>query len=375
MPTILYMITSLSVGGAQKALLNLINSDISQRFSPVVVTLMPTQGLQRVFKEAGIPVVELKANKILSLLLLPWYLWRLVSTLNPSVIHGWMHHGNILAVFAWFLMGRKPVLLWGMHHTPEKDTFKRLQHALVLTLGKWLSRFPDNILYVSKRSLERHRELGYSMNRSQVLANGIAVQGQDIQQARIDVRAELNIAPNATVIGSLTRFVPEKDIPNLIEAIRRFQMLEANNNIHFLLAGEGMDASNPQLMHLCATLRDTASVHCLGIRADASRLIAALDIATLSSRREAFPLFIAEAMASGIPCVATDVGDVAEAIGQTGLVVPKENPEILALAWQQMLKFSATQRQQYGEAAKHRIQQYYNMDIVVEFYKKLLKDA
>ena len=136
-----------------------------------------------------------------------------------------MHHGNILAVFAWFLMGRKPVLLWGMHHTPEKDTFKRLQHALVLTLGKWLSRFPDNILYVSKRSLERHRELGYSMNRSQVLANGIAVQGQDIQQARIDVRAELNIAPNATVIGSLTRFVPEKDIPNLIEAIRRFQML------------------------------------------------------------------------------------------------------------------------------------------------------
>ena len=116
-------------------------------------------------------------------------------------------------------------------------------------------------------------------------------------------------------------------------------------------------------------------MHCLGIRADASRLIAALDIATLSSRREAFPLFIAEAMASGIPCVATDVGDVAEAIGQTGLVVPKENPEILALAWQQMLKFSATQRQQYGEAAKHRIQQYYNMDIVVEFYKELLKDA
>lgn len=375
MPTILYIITSLSVGGAQKALLNLINSDVSQRFSPVVVTLMPTQGLQNAFKESGIPVVELKANKALSLLLLPWHLWQLVSTLKPSIIHGWMHHGNILAVCAWFLMGRKPMLLWGMHHTPEKDTFKRLQHALVLTLGKWLSRFPDKILYVSRRSLERHCELGYSMNRCQVLANGVAVQKQDIHQARFDLRAELNIAPNAIIIGSLTRFVPEKDIPNLIEAIRRFQMLEMNNNIHFLLAGEGMDASNPQLVHLCATLRDAALVHCLGIRADAARLIAALDIATLSSRREAFPLFIAETMASGIPCVATDVGDVAEAIGQTGLLVPKENPEILALAWKQMLAFSDAQRQQYSEAAKHRIQQYYNMDIVVAFYKELLKDA
>ncbi len=375
MPTILYIITSLSVGGAQKALLNLINSDVSQRFSPVVVTLMPTQGLQNAFKESGIPVVELKANKALSLLLLPWHLWQLVSTLKPSIIHGWMHHGNILAVCAWFLMGRKPMLLWGMHHTPEKDTFKRLQHALVLTLGKWLSRFPDKILYVSRRSLERHCELGYSMNRCQVLANGVAVQKQDIHQARFNLRAELNIAPNAIIIGSLTRFVPEKDIPNLIEAIRRFQMLEMNNNIHFLLAGEGMDASNPQLVHLCATLRDAALVHCLGIRADAARLIAALDIATLSSRREAFPLFIAEAMASGIPCVATDVGDVAEAIGQTGLLVPKENPERLALAWKQMLAFSDAQLQQYSEAAKHRIQQYYNMDIVVAFYKELLKDA
>lgn len=375
MPTILYIITSLSVGGAQKALLNLINSDVSQRFSPVVITLMPTQGLQNAFKESGIPVVELKANKALSLLLLPWHLWQLVSTLKPSIIHGWMHHGNILAVCAWFLMGRKPMLLWGMHHTPEKDTFKRLQHALVLTLGKWLSRFPDKILYVSRRSLERHCELGYSMNRCQVLANGVAVQKQDIHQARFNLRAELNIAPNAIIIGSLTRFVPEKDIPNLIEAIRRFQMLEMNNNIHFLLAGEGMDASNPQLVHLCATLRDAALVHCLGIRADAARLIAALDIATLSSRREAFPLFIAEAMASGIPCVATDVGDVAEAIGQTGLLVPKENPERLALAWKQMLAFSDAQRQQYSEAAKHRIQQYYNMDIVVAFYKELLKDA
>jgi len=71
-----------------------------------------------------------------------------------------------------------------------------------------------------------------------------------------------------------------------------------------------MEASNPALQPLLTTLLDQSNVHLLGVRTDAARLLAALDIATLSSQREAFPLFLAEAMAEGVPCVATDVGEL-----------------------------------------------------------------
>lgn len=371
MSNVLYVITSLSVGGAQKALLNLVTSSISEEYKPFVLALRPVDGIRSQFEQAGIPVHELQLNRLQGLLSAPVQLWRLVREIRPDIIHGWMHHGNLLAVLAWLFAGCKPMLLWGMHHTPEAATSERLQHALVLRLGQWLSRFPDNILYVSRRSQQRHREMGYASGRSLVVANGIAVRSGTADGARAEVCAELGIDDATPVIGSLTRYVPEKDIPNLVEAIRLFA--QAGNNACFVLAGEGMGADNPELVALLKTAGCQENVRLLGIRKDAGRLIAAMDLATLSSRREAFPLFLAEAMAAGVPCVATDVGDIAEFVGSTGLVVPRESPAQLAAAWAQLLGLSGTERQQLGQVAQTRIRDTYSLDTVVNLYQSIFR--
>lgn len=372
MANILYLITSLSVGGAQKALLNLATSEFSDEYQPFVVSLVEVEGIQQQFEQAGIPVQVLGLNRLAKLPLLLPRLFMLVRKIRPRVIHGWMHHGNLFATLAWLFAGCRPVLLWGMHHTPEKATLERAQHAFVIKAGRWLSRFPQRIVYVSRRSMQRHAELGYASQHAQVIANGIPLgKGNRRAESYASVRQELGIPANALLIGSLTRYVPEKDIPNLMTAIRLLQ--QSGREAHFLLAGEGMEASNPSLQSLLETLPDPTKVHLLGVRTDAARLIAALDVATLSSQREAFPLFLAEAMAEEVPCVATDVGDIAEFVADTGLIVPARDSAALAQAWRNILQQTAAQRQALGEQARQRVAARYSLDAVVDAYRQLMR--
>lgn len=372
MATIAYFITSLSVGGAQQALLNLATSRFSASYQPYVIALVAVDGLQQPFAAAGIPVYELGLNRLSRLPWLPLRLMQLMAKIKPQVIHGWMHHGNLVATLAWLLAGCRPTLLWGMHHTPEQATLERAQHALVLTLGRWLARFPQHIVYVSQRSLQRHTELGYAPQRARVIPNGIPVAAAVSQQAEHyrSVRAELGLASDALVIGSLTRAVPEKDLPNLFAAIADFQ--QHGGHARFVLAGEGMDASNPAIKALMATLPKPAQVHLLGVRRDAPRLIAAFDLATLASQREALPLFLAEAMAQGVPCVATDVGDIPALVAETGRIVPAQDPQALAQGWQQLLALSPAQRQQLGQQAQQRVSGCYSLEAVIRTYHEIL---
>lgn len=372
MANIVYLITSLSVGGAQKALLNLITSRFSESYQPHVLALVEVEGLQQQFAAAGIPVYVLGLNRLSCLPLLPLRLAQLMWKIKPQVIHGWMHHGNLVATLAWLLAGCRPTLLWGMHHTPEAATLERVQHALVLTLGRWLSRFPQQIIYVSQRSLQRHTALGYSARRARVIPNGIPVVDVARQQAEHyrSVRAELGVANDALLIGSLTRAVPEKDLPNLFAAIAYFQ--QHGGKAHVVLAGEGVDANNAVLQALMQTLPQPTQVHVLGVRRDASRLLAAFELATLASQREALPLFLAEAMAQGVPCVATDVGDIAELVADTGYIVPAKDPQALAQGWQQLLALSPAQRQQLGQQARQRVSERYSLEAVIRTYHEIL---
>jgi len=135
-----------------------------------------------------------------------------------------------------------------------------------------------------------------------------------------------------------------------------------------------MSVANPTIKALLETVPDQSKVHLLGVRTDASRLIAALDIATLSSQREAFPLFLAEAMAQGVPCVATDVGDIVECVADTGLVVASGDALALAQAWETILQQTPMQRQTLGERAQQRIAGRYSLDAVVDAYRRLLRE-
>jgi glycosyltransferase involved in cell wall biosynthesis len=105
------------------------------------------------------------------------------------------------------------------------------------------------------------------------------------------------------------------------------------------------------------------------------RFFAALDIATSPSRSEAFPMAVGEAMGCGIPCVVTNVGDSAMIVGNTGKVVPADDPQVLAEAWHELLVAGPVVRKQMGEAARNRIQQQFSLSAIVERYQELYREV
>jgi glycosyltransferase involved in cell wall biosynthesis len=112
----------------------------------------------------------------------------------------------------------------------------------------------------------------------------------------------------------------------------------------------------------------------LGARGDMPRVLAALDLATLSSAYgEAFPLSIGEAMACGIPSVVTDLGDCAHLVGETGRVVPPRNPEALARAWEDILSLEPDARARLGLAARERIATHFALPRIAERYLALYR--
>lgn len=364
-----FVITSLSVGGAQKALLNLLNSDIGRDFPPFIITLVSTQGMTQQFQQAGFEVFDLSLNKPWLVLQRLQLLFKRLKKAELSFIHGWQHHGNIVATILWRALGKKAPLLWSIHHTPENNPSHRLQHRFILWLGKCLSKAPTISVYVSQRSLQQHIKRGYCADNASVIPNGVAIPKVEWVSTST-YRADYEIPDDRFVIGSLTRYVEEKDLPNLLQAAAILKKRGAKACL--VLAGEGMEHSNTELVQQIEQLELQTMVILLGVCSHANQLIQCMDIATLSSKREAFPLFLAEAMALEKPVVATDVGDIAEFVADSGIIVPREDAQALAQAWQTMYKMSEPECEALGKQAKQIVASQYSHEQVVKRYQSLL---
>jgi glycosyltransferase involved in cell wall biosynthesis len=105
------------------------------------------------------------------------------------------------------------------------------------------------------------------------------------------------------------------------------------------------------------------------------RLTAALDVATTTSAYgEGFPNVVGEAMACGIPCVVTDVGDSALIVGSTGKVVPTRDPDALAAAWRALLDSGTETRMRLGLAARRRVEEHFSLPHIVTRYQLLYEE-
>jgi glycosyltransferase involved in cell wall biosynthesis len=117
-------------------------------------------------------------------------------------------------------------------------------------------------------------------------------------------------------------------------------------------------------------------VHLLGEREDVSEIMPGFDIATTASAwGEAFPNVIGEAMACGVPCVVTDVGDSAQVVGETGVVVPPKDPAALADGWASFIRMAPSDREKLGTSSRKRIADRYSLPQITREYEAVYKDA
>jgi glycosyltransferase involved in cell wall biosynthesis len=368
---VMYVISDLSVGGAEMMLYKLLAGTDRERFEPSVVSLTGGGVLRERVEALGVPVHTLGVRPELPTPLDLWRLVRLTRRLRPDLIVGWMYH-SCLAVQLAAALARVPAeVLWSIHYSIDSLAEEKRRTALVIRTCALLSRLPEKIIFVSRDGRSKHGPLGFSTARGCVIPNGVDAESfRPSPEARASVRAELGLAGDALLIGMVGRYHRMKDHTNFLRAAAALS--GSHTEVHFLLAGRGVDGENRELRALIGELGLAGRTHLLGERHDVPRVTAALDIFSLSSRYgESFPNVIGEAMACGVPCVVTDLGDAAWIVGETGRVVPPRDPRALAAAWAEMIERGPEGRAALGRAALARVGELFPVESVVRRYEDL----
>jgi glycosyltransferase involved in cell wall biosynthesis len=368
---VLHAITDLNVGGAEIMLLRLLAATERDRFSSSVISLMPSGSIGDQIAELPVPVHSLEMRRGLPG---PQSLSRLVGLarrLSPNVVQGWMYHGNLAATAAWLRQGRRPGLAWSIHHSLTGLTEEKPLTQLLIRLSARLSRLPTAIVYCSRTSAREHEAVGFAPERSVIIPNGIDTALFRPQLKAAPWLATLVGAPNGRpLIGMVARAHPMKDHANLIKAAGL--LLAQGTDLQLVLMGKDVDGENTELVAVAREAGVADRLCLLGERNDVPELVPGLDLLVMPSAwGEAFPLAVGEAMACGVPCVVTDVGDCAWLVGDTGDVVPPRDPQALSAAIGRLLAVPIPEREALRARARTRIEHNFALPSIAQRYAEL----
>ena len=365
---VLHVITGLEGAGAERQLVYLLRGVSGIQIQHEVVSLLDGGVYERDVRAtgAGLHTLNMTRNRFS-----PLALFRLASLIHrrrPDIVQTWLYHADLIGLLAARLAGKAPVV-WTLRSSQlELHHYSKLTGLTIKALSR-LSRWPAAILANSTAGMNGHLAIGYRPRWARVIPNGIDTNTfRPSESARQEVRAELGIGADTPLIGCIARHDPMKDHLNLFSAFARVAA-----NARLLLAGKGTEPGNHALTGQIdlAGLRSEQVIR-LGERRDMDRIIAALDIVVLGSAfGEGFPNALGEAMACGVPCVATDVGDNAAIIGDCGSVVPPRDPQALAEAMSRLLALSSDERRALGLRARERIQKEYALSAMVRRYSEV----
>lgn len=327
MEKIMHVITGLGDGGAEGVLTRLCL--LSKNLEHEVVSLIDAGKYGEVLVAAGIKVHYLKMNPARPN---PLKLIKLISIIReskPSVVQTWMYHADLLGGIAAKLAGVKRII-WGVRHsTLDKGNAKRSTIYVAWLLAKLSYFIPDKIVCCARKALEVHSDLGYDKSKLILIPNGYDLESlRHDPEAGFRIRKELCISKDSFLIGKVGRYDPFKDHSNLLKALSIIK----NSGIEFtcLLVGNRLTTENKLLTKEIADLGLIDCIQLVGQRADIPAIMNALDLHVLASSSEAFPNVLAEAMACGVVCVSTDVGDAKEILNEPNLICSPKNPEMLS---------------------------------------------
>ncbi len=371
---ILHIITSLSVGGAEQSLYRLLLNIDNSKYSVAVVSLTGTGVFSKKIENLGIDVYACNMEKSLRGILGLFTLVKIIKNFKPDIVQTWLYHSDLIGGVVARLLGIRNII-WGIRSTELKRN-SRFTVLIRFVCAKLSSIIPKKIVVVAEAAKYRHIELGYCKSNMQVIPNGFDKKDfspnvKDIQL----VRNSLGIN-NSIVIGAVGRFSHEKGHDVLIEASKI--ILEESPQVLFLLIGPDLDALNKNLISTIKQKSDLSKFILAGERTDIDVCMQVMDIFCLPSRTEGFPNVLGEAMLSGVPCVATDVGDVSLLGGDDILLSKVDDPKDLAKKIITIMNFTKNKRNKIGLRLMDRIVSHYAINITINkyysLYDELLKE-
>jgi len=370
-----HLITSLDTGGAERSLVNLVTAMNRDEFENEVITLLKPGSMAQALAQAGIPVTSMDIGRYrlnpAALLSLIRYLRRK----KPAILQTWLYRADFFGSVAG-LFAKPDHLVWNVRSSQiNRPGIGRSTRYLARLLAM-LSGRPDAIIVNSHDGQRYHERIGYRPKQWVNIANGVDLQRfRPRRDERATLRTRLGVPADAAAIGLVARDHPMKDIDTFLRAASRFQ--REHDNARFVLCGDGLGPGNSTLTKLVRALDLDRNIVLLGRRSDIELIYPAFDLLTLCSiAGESFPNVLCEAMACDVPCVATDIGDSAEIIGDCGLIVPERDPEALTRAWHTLLEKPS---QPGTETSRSRIAARYSLERMCaqyeSFYRSLMQKS
>lgn len=359
---VMFIITSMPVGGAEMLLVNLVRRMDRRRFLPSVCCL----------KSPG-PLGEVLAKEI------PLYhdlirhkydvgvLGRLTALLETNRIDAVVTVGAGDKMFwgrlaAW--CAGVPVILSALHSTGWPDSIGRLNRLLTPLTTAFIAVADEHGRYLIERE---------KLPSSKVCAipNGVDLDRFSQPVDRTAIRAKLGISADAPLAGIVAALRPEKNHEMLLHAAARVR--RELPDAELLVVGDGPERA--RLEKLTHELGLAGAVHYVGTRSDVPELLGAIDIFLLSSKIEANPVSILEAMAAGKPVIAPRVGSIPEVVadGETGYLFDAGDVAALATQWLD-LAHSPERAAVMGAAGRHRVECDWSLELMVEGYESLISE-
>jgi len=324
---ILHIITGLGDGGAEGVLSRLCLHD--REFKHIVISFMDEGKYGTILRENNIDVICLGLQQGRFTIQAFFRVIKLLKEIQPDVVQTWMYHADLIGGVAARIAGINNVF-WGVRHSTLEPGKSKGSTIFIAKLCARMSGFlPKKIICCAHDALKVHKELGYKNSKLLVIQNGYDLDKfKPDPLAGLKIRRELKISPEQFLIGTVGRFDPQKDHLNLLKSLNI--LLSEGLNFKCILVGKGLTAENESLSTDILKYNLDKNIILAGTRNDVPAIMNALNLHILpSAYGEGFPNVVAEAMACGTPCIATDVGDAREIVlGENYLVQPKNFIEL-----------------------------------------------
>lgn len=367
-PLVAHLIFQLTVGGLENGLVNLINHMPPARYRHAIICLKDYTDFRDRIARRDVEVIALNKKEGNDLQLYV-NLFRTLRRLRPAILHT----RNLAA-----LEGQVIAALAGVRARVHGEHGRDMldldgSNRKYRLLRKALTPFADHVTTVS-RDLETWLVDAIGIRPAGVtqIYNGV-----DSERFRPRIDRELIgpagfMTPDCVVVGSVGRMAAVKDFPNLVRAFLTLLDREPENRarLRLLIVGEG--ESRSQCLEMLRSAGAQALAWLPGVGSDTDRIMRAMDMFVLPSLGEGISNTILEAMATGLPVIATRVGGNAELVddGICGRLVPPANPDALADALSAYGKDGAL-RARHGAAARRRIEANFSMDAMTHAYMQV----
>lgn len=350
---ITFLIRHLNHAGAERQLVTLAKRLHEQGHRVSVAVFYAGGPLEPELLESGVPVHSLAKKGRWDTLNFMYRLVKLVRREQPDILHGYLSVSNIFTALIGMMCPRVRVA-WGIRSSNmnlnDYDWLMRVSYRV----ERWLSKFADLIIVNSYAGLDYAVAQGYPSEKMVVIPNGVDTDRfKPDRKAGNRVRSEWSITDDRILIGLVGRIDPMKDHATFLKAAAL--LAEEHPDFTFACIGRSREPYKKMLVNSGEQLGLAARLIWSEARDDMHAVYNALDVlVSSSSYGEGFSNVVSEAMACGVPCVVTDVGDSAIIVGDHGEVVPPQDAQALKDAIERLLEKSRANSFE-GQTSRQRI--------------------